>query len=428
MKIRFTISLLLFIATWTAASDLIFKSRVGTTLNKAALYPDSTYASSTQTTYPLGTLFEVIGETTLEHEDDSQNQRFKWYKVKGPDQKTGWIFGDELAVIADDEVVDHELKTIHKFRQRFDNGFERSVCWVAIVQGRDNFHKRNMLNPLYSEKYIVITNDRGRSVYIRYGGQSTAGERKVVSADFYDASGDDYPEIFLQTISTAVGSPVKNKSLEVYAFKAGTMSKVLEERMSLTYSDDVPSPAWSKYIEIDGDLIRVEYIDYINCNRYSLDHAYDGTNDDQEKCMEFVTYTYIWNKRSKTYKKFYDESRMAPKVTAKSNSLRLSTTPTGGQWKRIDVPTNTTLNVIKHYEKSVIENGRKVNRNFFYLSAGTGIKGYVSAEAVQFTGTQHTDLLNRYYRNPPASKANWKSNDQFLKIIATQDSSAASGR
>ena len=63
------------------------------------LYPDSTFFAHSNIFYEEGTLFEVLKETRFEHEDEAQNQKFKWYQVKAPDDKIGWVYGDGLAVV-----------------------------------------------------------------------------------------------------------------------------------------------------------------------------------------------------------------------------------------------------------------------------------------------------------------------------------------
>ena len=64
------------------ASQIIMNRRAAVTVSPVRLFADSSYSQQTETTFTEGELFEVIGETTVEHFDNTQNQTFKWYKVK----------------------------------------------------------------------------------------------------------------------------------------------------------------------------------------------------------------------------------------------------------------------------------------------------------------------------------------------------------
>jgi len=106
------------------ASDLVFKSRVATALNSVTLYPDSSYFEHSDIRFSEGDLFEVLGETTLLHLDDAQNQKFKWYKVRSLSGQEGWIFGDGIGVMMTNENIDSKLQSFHKKKISLNNGFE----------------------------------------------------------------------------------------------------------------------------------------------------------------------------------------------------------------------------------------------------------------------------------------------------------------
>ncbi|MEO1626353.1 MAG: SH3 domain-containing protein, partial [Bacteroidota bacterium] len=289
------------------ASDLVLRTKVASALGRVVLFPDSSYLKPSSLTFEEGTLFKILGETALDHEDDAQNQKFKWYKVEAPNGKSGWVFGDGLAVILPDKQVPDMLRPYHKHRFAFNNGFEQSIIWVGALEGRDNFHKQDLLNPIYNEQYIIITNEQGRSVHIQYAAQSARGSDRLRHFQLYDLSGDDVPELIVQLSGQPVGSQVENRNLSIFAFQAGTLENVFNERMTLTYQHNQASPALFKSIEIDGDLLRVEYIDYVPCGQYSLSHRCDSHDDKKERCLEFVTYTYLWDDRSRQLAPFYKE-------------------------------------------------------------------------------------------------------------------------
>ena len=76
------------------ASQLILRKRAAVTVSPVRMYADSMYSKSTETVFTEGELFEIIGETTREHYDNTQNQTFKWFKVRSLTGATGWIFGE----------------------------------------------------------------------------------------------------------------------------------------------------------------------------------------------------------------------------------------------------------------------------------------------------------------------------------------------
>ena len=116
------------------ASDLIFNTRVATVLNTVTLYPDSNYFEQSNTYFSEGELLEILEESVLEHEDDAQNQKFKWYKVRSISGTEGWIYGDGLAVMLPDTHVEPALRNYHKKRYGFNNGFE--TFEFSIERGR----------------------------------------------------------------------------------------------------------------------------------------------------------------------------------------------------------------------------------------------------------------------------------------------------
>ncbi|MEM9916503.1 MAG: hypothetical protein AAF990_00325 [Bacteroidota bacterium] len=411
------------------ASDLVLRTRVASALGKVTLYPDSTYFKPSNTVFDEGTLFKILGETTLEHEDDAQNQKFKWYRAEAPNGKQGWIFGDELAVVVSNKRVPASLRPYHKHRFAFNNGFEQSIAWVGALEGRDNFHKQDLLNPIYNQFYLIITNEQGRSVHIQYASQSARGEDQLRHFQLYDISGDDIPELILQTSNFPTGSRLENRSLSIFAFQAGTLANILNERMTLTYKPGVASPALFKSIEIDNDMVRVEFIDYVNCKQYKLPHRYDGRGQDSERCLEYVTYTYLWDERRSTLVPFYKESRSTPFGRATRQGISLWNNPSVNGRRLASLSPEQQLQIIKHIEKSSPgQRATNESTHFLYVKTPDGRSGYVLAELLRFVQTDHASLLEAYYKQEKPSKSDWQSDKSFLKIVSKGSSSAANER
>lgn len=405
--------------------ELIFASKAATALNTITLFPDTSLTKHSNIVYPQGALFEVLGESYFEHEDASQNQKFKWFQVKTADGKIGWVFGDAIAVIMSDEDIDPAISSFHKKRFMFNNGFEKAVLWLAELKGRDNFHKQDYLNPLYKEYYLMVTNEKGQSVQINFAGESATGKSGLHHFQMTDLSGDKIPEFIFQKNNWPTGSEIENRDLLIYSFQAGTLLKVFEERLTLQYDGKLTSPALYKSIEIEGSGIRVEYIDYVGCDDYSQELDTDLRNNGSEKCMEYVTYSFQWDSRTNSYYQLYEESRTPVKASMRFNGIFLKSAPelTGNNIRIVQ--RTEPLQVIKHHEAFIkSRTGEKAIDNYLYVALPSGEKGYVPADKVVFSNTDHAEVLLEYYFKPPLHKNDWKSTMSFVKIYSEGDTSA----
>jgi len=399
-------------------SDLIFKSRVATVLNTVTMYPDSNYFDQSNIRFSEGALLEILEESALEHLDDAQNQKFKWYRVRTASGQEGWIFGDGIAVIMTEEKINPLLKSYHKEKIELNNGFKKSVSWIASIEGRDNLHDNDLLNPTYHEYYLVITNEHGQSVHINYESQSAMGRTEIQLIQMKDLTNDEVPEFLVQTKSFTTSSDLENRALEIFSIQSGSLRKVLDERMTLTYDDDLISPAMFKSIEVSPQSIRVEYVDYVNCQRFSLPYKYETRSQTQERCLEFVTYTYAWDKRKKRFEQFYKENRNALKGIVTKSKIFLKSEPSFLSDKIEELNPNVPFVVIKHFEKIFMQNGVKKISPYLYVQSANGNRGYIRGKVVRFLNTEHGDLLMKYYQKPPLSKTELKSDQKFLKIVA----------
>jgi hypothetical protein len=405
--------------------ELIFASKAASSINTVTLFPDTSLTKHSNIVYQQGTLFEVLAESKLEHEDASQNQKFKWYQVKTNDGRIGWVFGDAVAVIIPEENLDSVLSSFHKKRFMFNNGFEKAVTWVAEMKGRDNFHKKDYLNPIYKEYYLMVTNEKGQSVQINFAGESAAGKSNLFQFQMADLSGDKIPEFIFQKSNWPTGSNIENRDLLIYSFQAGTLVKVFEERLTLQYDGNLTSPALYKAVEIEGTGIRVEYIDYMDCSAYSQKLDTDPRKSGSEKCLEYVTYSYQWDNRTNSYYQIYEESRTPVQASMRFNGIYLKASPElTGKSIRI-VQRTEALQVVKHHEAFYqSDSGKKKMDNYLYVVLSSGEKGYVSADKVMFFNTEHAEVLLEYYYNAPLHKDEWKSAQSFVKILSDPDASA----
>ena len=423
MKFKFFWLILFLTSSFVGkSSDLIFKNRVASVLNTVTLYPDSSYFTSSNIHFSEGTLLTVLGETVLQHLDDAQNQKFKWYQVRTSSGQEGWVFGDGIAVIMEDKKVNPLLRDFHKKKISLNNGFEKSVIWTAAVEGRDNLHENDLLNSTYHEYYIVITNEHGQSVHIDYEGQSAMGRKEIQLFQMKDLSGDGISEFLLQTKSYSASSDLENRVFEVFSIQSGSLKKVFNERMTLTYDDDLISPAMFKNINVNGQSIRVEYVDYISCDRFSLDYSFDRKSQTQERCIEFVTYTYAWDTRKKRFEIFYKKNKTPLKGVVTQSKIFLKSETSFLSKKIEELQPHVPFLVIKHFEKIFMQNGKKKIAPYLYVQSANGNRGYIRGKNVRFLNTEHAAILNDFYKKPPLSKTELKTNRTFLKITAIGES------
>lgn len=400
--------------TWSS-QRWVLESKSATALNTVTLYPDSSFFKHSNRFFEEGTLFEVLDETIEEHEDSGQDQKFKWYKVKTNTGRVGWVFGEGLAVIVPDYSVDQQIQKYHKRKIQLTSGFENALMWVAAIQGRDNFHQQDYLNPIYNEYYLVITNQFGKSVHINISGVNARGQSQLTNFDLVDVNQDQIPDIVVQTISSSNENDLQHRNLEIYSTQAGTLMKVLEERLTLTYEDDLKSPALSKSIEIEEGIIRVEYVDYLLCEDYQQPISVQAIGNDMERCMEYVTYSYIWNPRKKQFETLYDESRTTVKGSSTYETY-LKEYPASSSGSLTKVSLNERLKVIKHFEKMTLHGTQKKYENYCLVQTSNGALGYIPANYIRFGQYAHTPILEAYYQQAPLMKNAWTYPSDFVKM------------
>jgi hypothetical protein len=404
-------------ASSSKASDLVFKTRVATALNTVTLYPDSSYFEHSDIRFSEGDLFEILGETTLQHLDDAQNQKFKWYKVRSLSGQEGWIFGDGIAVMMEAANIDSKLKPFHKKKISLNNGFEKSVTWIAAIQGRDNLYDNDLLNSTYHEYYVVMTNEHGKSVHMNYESQSVMGREVLNLFQMKDMTNDGVADFLMETKSYSSSSNLENRTLEIFSLQSGYLKKILEERMTLTYDDDLFSPAMFKSVEVSSTSIRVEFVDYIACEKFSLPYKFDKNSETQERCMEFVTYTFAWDNRKKQFIQFYQENRNVLKGIVIRPKIFLKSEPSFLSEKIEQLAPNVPFIIIKHFEKVFIQNGEKKISPYLYVQSTNGNRGYIRGKVVRFLNTEHAEILHDFYQKTPLSKTKLKTEKVFLKII-----------
>ena len=392
--------------------DWVLKNKAAVSLGKIVFFSDTLLSRPTNTLFEEGELFEIIAESKLEHDDKDQAQRFKWYKLKSKNKKTGWVFGDAIAVI-EQEKQPESLLGFHQRRWKFDNGFENAITWIGSVTGTESKTNFALTNPLYSETYLIISNENGNSVFVNLSGQSVNGESTLKTLLIEDVTGDNTPEIVVERSSFASGSPLENRDMELYSFQSGTLRKVFEERMTLTDGDDTPSPALFKNVEISTKNIRVAYVDFLRCEDYKQNIPYDLRTTTQERCLEYVTTTYNWDENKKQFATLYAESRDALHVFSKQKYTILSS-PSDTAKVIGNAFEDEELIAVKLFESFKTVKDKTEPDFWLYIKKSNGTLGYIQAYKVYFDDFENADLLHEYLNYAPVSRQDWKSDAPFL--------------
>jgi hypothetical protein len=157
-------------------------------------------------------------------------------------------------------------------------------------------------------------------------------------------------------------------------------------------------------------------VDYVNCDKSALGMPTDLRTKTQERCLEYVTYSFIWDKTAKDFKPLYKESRSA--VTAVAHrKVNLKNNPASNGKDILTIDPADRLQVIKHYETVIkIKSGDKKVENWLYVKHPAGIYGYLKADEVTFKNIEHARLLETYYEKTPLSKQDWTTESEFLSV------------
>lgn len=367
MKIYNLLLCLLFSASLFGQAE-IFKEKIATSLNTVTLYPDSTFIRHSNISYPVGELFTILDQTKLEHEDDAQNQKFHWYWVSTPDGKKGWIFGDGIAIIMADKEVPEALQPFHKKKKSFNYGFENSIMWIAMVQGRDNFHEQDYLNPIYNELYLIITNQNKKSVHIGVAGASARGEYQLDQMVFRDVTGDGVTDVIVEKKHTTERLNEFIKSLEIYTFRAGNIAKVMDEPLNIKVPKGLNIPPLYKFIEVDDQTVRIEYLQF-----QSIENKLPKVR--QTAKINFNIVTYNWNERSKKYESLYGETSVTPRGQVKVGNSFLLKVPQPNAPAGSYINFSDTFQVLQQLDN-------QQNESYYLVKTKTGQQGYLPTEEV----------------------------------------------
>ena len=165
VKIFFYTFLMIWFSKNSFASksiELILQGKAALVINNTRLYEDSSYLKPTLLNLKENDLVEWVSSTTNEYLDNAQNQLFKWHFVKTLSGKTGWIYGDELAIPTPILRLESKLRPYVHQKKNLGASFESAIIWFGSIEGKDVKKGKSFFNPIYKESYIVFSNDVGK--------------------------------------------------------------------------------------------------------------------------------------------------------------------------------------------------------------------------------------------------------------------------
>ncbi len=379
----------------TKAHNWVMQGKAVTALSNLALYSDSTFSSNSIGFYKEGDLFKQIGTTKGFHEDDSQKQLFRWYQVEAIDGKRGWVFGDGVAVMLADLKVSEAMASVYKRRFDFsrkgeENGFGNAIIWVGSVYGHDITNKR-FVKPSYREEYLVLTNEKGKSLIEIINGNNLFGSTHLQKIEIEDTNEDEVPEIILQKISYSKKKYGNNLTADIFAVRQNELVKVFECDMHTSNQKAVP-PLRYKFINIQPKKIKVEFFEPLPCPTDELTNK--GTTPN---CLKHFTETYFWNEDNFAFEALNRPYRMPVKGVLKNDNVALRKQPSTTSPTSVEMYRNNFLRIL--HEKSVLikVNGKPKQQHWFYVREAGGQYGYLLAKEIDFLNITHAHLINQYF-------------------------------
>ncbi len=403
---------------WLVASALLPGSPA-ISVSRAYLFPDTSLSASTTEFVDEGTLLDILAQSATEQLDKDQNQLFHWFFVKTPDGRRGWLFGDGVARLQSAENLPENLRPLHRKSVALGRGFEDALLWFAALEGHDA--KEYHLS-FYGEYYLVATNAQGRCAFLRYATTSAAGETRLRQLFFKDFNADGHSDFALETSRRDLeGNPDsyrdETRSLDIFSLQNSQFKRIFSEDLTLLDPDGLPAPSRFKCVDLEAKTIRVEYLEYLACDRAAQPTNAPPLSSAQEQCVQFVTYTYSWNVRAGAFQLLYEPTRVPPTVAPLNFGVSVRKIPAlAGEVVGI-FGTDDRLAVFRQFDKIVVENGQKKVEPYLLVRTPDGQFGFIAASKIQWLKTRHARLLEAYGQQPPLSRVGWSADLPFVRLL-----------
>jgi len=172
----------------------------GLAVGNIAIHKDSSFTARADASLRAGQKAEILAVTQQEHEDNAQKQLFRWWKIKTPAGKVGWVFGDGFAILERRQNLPQGLRFLHDTRQNFGSGFDNCKLWFGVIAGQDLAAGSRFMGSNYLETYLILSNENDQSVFVPLSGESQFGRTMVDHLEIVETNGDEIPEILVQNL------------------------------------------------------------------------------------------------------------------------------------------------------------------------------------------------------------------------------------
>lgn len=352
----------------TRSIELILQGKAALAINNTRLYEDSSYLKPTLINIQENELVEWLASSTLEFPDNAQNQLFKWHKIRTLSGKTGWVFGDELALPTPISRIENKFRPLIHQKKNIGVSFESAIIWFASIEGKDIKKGKSYFNPIYKESYIIFSNDIGKSFSINYANASESGKSEIIQLWIEDFTKDGSNEVIWEKKYESSDSKQPDKTIEIFSVIAGNLQKIWEENMIRT---DTNSVSKNKYI-LNNGTIRFLGVSLSNSPSFLLSEKNKLSNLQNTKHIESSSYTLKWNPLSKKLDTLYSKTTFTPRAEILQLTQLLSKPN----------PISNKISILSPPEKcTLLEYLENQNDSWFYIRTNSGNYGFVPTSA-----------------------------------------------
>jgi len=348
--------------------ELILQGKAALVINNTRLYEDSSYLKPTLINLQENELVEWLVSSTLEFPDNAQNQLFKWHKIQTLSGKTGWVFGDELALPTPISRIENKLRPFIHQKKNIGKSFESALIWFASIEGKDIKKGKSYFNPIYKESYIIFSNDIGKSFSLNYSNASESGKSEIMQLWIEDFTKDGSNEIIWEKKYESSNDKLPEKTIEIFSVIAGNLQKIWEENLIAT---DTNTIAKNKFF-LNNGTIRFIGVSLSKSPSILLSEKYKLSCLPNIKYIESSSYTLKWNPLSKKLDTLYSKTTYTPRAEIIQLTQLLSNPNF----------TSNNISILSPPEKcTILESLENQHDSWFYIRTNSGNYGFVSTSA-----------------------------------------------
>lgn len=280
------------------SSDII----EGIAIDPVTIYADSTFEAKSLGFYRTNDVFEILESSTDYREDEDQDLKFKWHKVKYRDE-FAWVFGGSVAVIKTSDnytisnIVDKEINLSGSYRQTQVKYFSLEGLTKESHKAHDDHQEDEKAEyEIYEENYLSFSNNENQYQIIDIGSVRPGGKVELTDIYFKDVASFGGKEIVLVKKHTS-----KDGSSAEYVQVLGMTSQeifpIFEEKVSENVQlADFSNISVKKIYTIEKDFIHIEKPILFDCT----------INDVDMIGLEMESHAFRYSNKSHSFEPFYE--------------------------------------------------------------------------------------------------------------------------